>query len=87
MILKNNTKIFSITKKMKKIYCVICDEYRQCKNLKISQIFERTFLLFLLFLLFFLSIICSKCRNEDERIFKKEESVEILKILDVIEIM
>ena len=36
MILKNNTKIFSITKKMKKIYCVICDEYRQCKNLKIS---------------------------------------------------
>ena len=23
----NNTKIFSITKKMKKLYCIICDKY------------------------------------------------------------
>ena len=28
-----------------------------------------------------LSIICSKCENKDEKIFKKEESIEILKIL------
>ena len=28
-----------------------------------------------------LSIICSKCKNEDEKIFKEEESIEILKIL------
>ena len=29
---KNNTKMFSITKKvkMKKVYCVICDKYKKC---------------------------------------------------------
>ena len=31
-----------------------------------------------------LSIICSKCRNEDEKIFKGKESIEILKILALI---
>ena len=28
--------------------------------------------------------ICSKCENEDEELFKEEESVEILHILDLI---
>ena len=32
-----------------------------------------------------LSIVCSKCNNEDEKIFKEEESIEILKILFLIE--
>ena len=32
-----------------------------------------------------LSIICSKCKNEDEKLFKKEKSIEILKILGLIE--
>ena len=32
-----------------------------------------------------LSIICSKCKNEDEKIFNKEESIEILQILGLIE--
>ena len=56
---KNNTKIFSITKKikMKKIYCVICGKYRKFEKPKISYIFEKTLVL---------SIICSKCENEDE---------------------
>ena len=31
-----------------------------------------------------LSIICCKCENEDENIFKEEESIEILKIIDLI---
>ena len=57
---------------MKKMYCVICGGYRKFKNPKISYIFEKTL---------FLSIICSKCENEDEKIFKEEESIEILKIL------
>ena len=43
---------------------------------KISYIFEKTLLL---------SIICSKCKNEDEKLFKEEESIEVLKILDLIE--
>ena len=32
-----------------------------------------------------LSIICSKYKNEDEKIFKEEKSIEILKILGLIE--
>ena len=31
-----------------------------------------------------LSIICNKCKNEDEKIFKEEESLEILNILGLI---
>ena len=27
-----------------------------------------------------LSIICSKCKNEDGKLFKEEESMEILKV-------
>ena len=33
------------------------------------------------------SIICSKCKNENEKLFTQEESVEILKILGLIETM
>ena len=31
-----------------------------------------------------LSIICSKCENEDEKIFKEEESIETLKIFGLV---
>ena len=31
-----------------------------------------------------LSIICIKCEYEDEKIFKEEESIEILKIFGLI---
>ena len=31
-----------------------------------------------------LSIICSKCENEDEKIFKEEESIEILKFFGLV---
>ena len=34
-----------------------------------------------------LSIICSKCKNEDENIFKEKKSIKILKILGLIEII
>ena len=30
-----------------------------------------------------LSIICSKRENEDDKIFKEEESIEVLEILDL----
>ena len=48
---------------MKKIYFVICCKYRKLKNLRISYNFEKTLVL---------SIICSKCSNEDIKIFKEE---------------
>ena len=32
-----------------------------------------------------LSVVCSKSKNEDEKLFKEEESIEILKIICLIE--
>ena len=55
--------------------CTICGNYKKSKNLKISHIFEKTLVL---------SIICSKCENDNEKIFKEEEPIEILKILSLI---
>ena len=63
---------------MKKLNCVICGKYRKFENPKISYILEKTLVL---------SIIFSKYKNEDERIFKKEASIEILKILSLIKNM
>ena len=60
---------------MKKIYCVICANYRKFEKPKISYVLEKTVL----------SMICSKCKHEDEKIFKEEESIEILKIIGLIE--
>ena len=31
------------------------------------------------------SIICGKCKNEDEKLFKEEKSIKILKILGLID--
>ena len=61
---------------MKKLYCVICSKYRKSEKPKISYLLEKTLVL---------SIICSKCKNEDEKIFKEEESIDILKVLGLIE--
>ena len=56
---------------MKKMYCVICGKYRKFGKLEISYLLEKALVL---------SIICSKCKDKDEKISKKEESIEILKI-------
>ena len=61
---------------MKKIYCAICGKYRKFEKSEILHILEKTLVL---------SIICSNCKNEDEKIFKEEEPIEILKILGLIE--
>ena len=53
---------------MKKLYCVICGKYRKFEKPKISYLLEKTLVL---------SIICSKCKNEDEKLFKEEESLDI----------
>ena len=60
---------------MKKLYCVICNKYRK---------FEKPKILYLLEKILVLSIICSKCKSEAEKIFKQEESIEILKVLGLI---
>ena len=61
---------------MKKLYYLICAKYKKFEKPKISYLLERAVVL---------SIICSKCKNENEKIFKKEESTEIRKILGLIE--
>ena len=61
---------------MKKLYCVICGKYRKCKNPKISYIFEKTLVF---------SFICSKCKNKDQKMFKKQKLFEILIVLRLIE--
>ena len=50
---------------MKQLYCVICGKYRKFEKPKISYILEKTLVLF---------VICSKCKNADEKIFTEEES-------------
>ena len=60
---------------MIKLYCVMCGKYRKFGKPKISYLLEKTLVL---------SIICSKCKNEDEKLFEKE-SIKIFKILGLIE--
>ena len=60
---------------MKKLYCVICGKYRKFEKPKISYLLEKTLVI---------SIICCKCKNKDEKLFKEEESIEILKILGLV---
>ena len=57
---------------MKILYCVICGKYRKFEKLKISYLLEKTLVI---------SLICSKCKNEDEKLFKEEELIEISKTL------
>ena len=45
---------------MKKIYCVICSKYRKFEKFKIPYLLEKKIVL---------SIICSNCKNEDEKTF------------------
>ena len=60
---------------MKKLYCVNSSKYRKFEKPKISYLLENTLVL---------SIICRKCKNRNEKIFKEEKSIEILKILGLI---
>ena len=57
-----------------KIYCIKFNKYRKFKNPKISYIFDKTLVL---------SFICNKCIN-DEKIFKEEKSIQIWKILGLV---
>ena len=61
---------------MRKIYCKECKKYKEFKKLKISYTCDITLII---------SSICDKCAHEDEKIFEEEESIEILKILRLIE--
>ena len=57
------------------MYCNACNKYRKSKKPKISYIFRKALSL---------CIVHSKCVHEYEKIFKEEESIEIIKILGLI---
>ena len=61
---------------MKQLYCVICGKYKKFEKLKMSYLLEKTLAL---------SVTFSKCKNEEEKLFKQEELIDILKILVLIE--
>ena len=52
---------------MKRLYCFICSKYRKFEKPKISYLSGKALVL---------SIICSKCKNEDGKLFKEQESTE-----------
>ena len=58
---------------MKELHWVVCNE--KLEKPKTSDVLEKALVLV---------IIRSKCKNEDEKIFKEEESLVILKILRLI---
>ena len=53
---------------MKRFYCVICSKYRKLEKPKISYLLEKTLVL---------SIICSNCKNEDEKITSNINKTEL----------
>ena len=55
---------------MKKLYCLTCEKA------KISYLLGKKLKY---------HMICRKCKNEEQKIFKGEKSIEILKILGLIE--
>ena len=58
-----------------KTYCFKFNSIREFANPKISCISDKILVF---------SIICNKCGNNNDRIFKEEESIEILKFLVLI---
>ena len=61
---------------MRKLHWIICGKHKIFENSKILYILPLA-----------LSIICSKYKNEDEKMLKEGESIEILRILGLIESM
>ena len=55
---------------------MICSKYRKFEKPKISYLLEKTLVL---------SVICNKCKIDDEKLFKEEEPIDILKIFGLIE--
>ena len=73
---EKNDKIISekvlLTKKTKRLYCVICGKYMKFEKFKLSYLLEKALVL---------SVICSN----NKKIFKLEKLIEIFKILGLFE--
>ena len=60
---------------MRKIYWTKCEKYKDFKQHKISYICDKTLLI---------SSIRNSFGNEDQKIFKEEELIKVLKIIGLI---
>ena len=60
---------------IKKLDCVVCSKYRKIEKPKMSYLIKKKQQFLLLF---------AVSKNEEQKIFREEESIEILKILDLI---
>ena len=58
---------------MKNLYCLICGKYRKLEKPEISNLLEK------------ILVLSADCKNEDEKIFKEEKSIEIFTIFGLIE--
>ena len=56
---------------MKELYCAIYSKYRKFEKPKTSYLSEKRLVF---------SIICSKCKNEDEKSFEEEDTIVIKNI-------
>ena len=65
-------KSFQQLKRWKKYIVLFVASIENLKKPKRSYLLEKTLSL---------SIICSNCNNKEERLFKEDESIEILKFL------
>ena len=61
--------------KRKNIYFIVYYKYRTFTSPKISYVLKKKV---------GLPFICSKCNNDERKIFKEEESFDISKLLDLI---
>ena len=60
---------------MKKMDCTECNKFRKFEKPRLSYIFNETLVIY---------IICGKCGGNNDTVFKKEESTEILKVLGLV---
>ena len=71
---------------MKKINYTKWKRQKNSKSLKYHIfLIKHDFVLVFVTKTLLLSSICNKCGSEDKKIFKEEESIEILKILGLVE--
>ena len=81
------TNLFSPSK-YEKYHKIISKHFQQIKRLRWNSILCYFWYAFSnVSKIISFSFISSKCEHEDEKIFKEEESVEILKIIVLIEII
>ena len=63
---------------MKKIYCIRFTKYVKIKESKILYIWSKALVI---------STFCEKCSSNNDKIFKEEKSIKILKICSLIDNM